>query len=920
MRARDTVRVPKRAEWRVGSLDAGASLDHPTRESFAGWPMVIGWAGMLVFAFYACTHMVAAGDTWVAMACGRHFVQHGVDTVEPFSANSHEAGPTPEEVESWPGWARWITDKVGMETVQRWHPTGWVNQNWLTHVMFYRLTTALGSESEPYYDALVLWKFAVYILAAVAVYFTARLYGVNRALAVIAVCSSLFIGRTFFDIRPAGFSNLLVAFLILVMALASYRNALYIWLIVPLTIFWSNVHGGYIYAFIILLPFIAWHALMNLPRRWTIAGYGILLWLVLYGLAYRFLSNEHLSSVVLWKDWLFYLMVLAIGGGIALSVNRKVQDGGIVAYHTAISCVLFLLILLRFFPTLPITISRRDHGVLEVYISGSRLAYLGIFSLAMLVGAVVVSLKEKVVRVVDFRGIAHVLGACAAAFVGMVIFNPFHLTNLTHTFVISVSKHAERWRDVHEWHRAFDWTNPVGTAKPFLVLFILAWLILIVWTVVFVYTSRVTNAPVKRKAKAAADYAWPRMDLGLLIVAAMTIYMAIRSRRFIPIAAFAACPILALLVDQTVRAIAAMVKAAGTGKLEVPPLPAPWRRGIAVTGGVVVLLFAVHWGTRFYRVYLDYWPADTQYTSVFMRMTASDAKPFAACEFIRRNRLSGKMFNYWTEGGFIAWGQDPDPDTGKVPLQLFMDGRAQAAYDRRVFDLWSDIMSGGPGAIPSLIADRTPTRNECIQIGEWISEQLKSHDVWVVLMPNGQFRKPFVLGLEYAPDWRIVYMDDRQKLFVDTTSPSGQQLFEGMFTGQTLYPDNYSANLTIGHNLLLLPDMVQKKRGVELLIEALNENLAPAPLLEMWGIGMQFPELRSRIDEICERYAQDFESNRKAYAGRHGYNTRLEAIRLALIMRQQTVRSSGDAEMAEEYARRLQLHDAERERVLMTRW
>ena len=87
-----------------------------------------------------------------------------------------------------------------------------------------------------------------------------------------------------------------------------------------------------------------------------------------------------------------------------------------------------------------------------------------------------------------------------------------------------------------------------------------------------------------------------------------------------------------------------------------------------------------------------------------MRMTASDAKPFAACEFIRRNKLSGKMFNYWTEGGFIAWGQDPDPETGRIPLQLFMDGRAQAAYDVNAFDLWTDIMSGGPAATPALLA------------------------------------------------------------------------------------------------------------------------------------------------------------------------------------------------------------------------
>ncbi len=109
------------------------------QESFSGWPMIIGWIAMLIFTFHACTHMVAAGDTWVAMACGRHFVNHGVNTIEPFSDNSHKAGPTEAEIQTWPSWAQWITNKVGIETVKKWHPTGWIDQNWLTHVMFYKL-------------------------------------------------------------------------------------------------------------------------------------------------------------------------------------------------------------------------------------------------------------------------------------------------------------------------------------------------------------------------------------------------------------------------------------------------------------------------------------------------------------------------------------------------------------------------------------------------------------------------------------------------------------------------------------------------------------------------------------------------------------------------------------------------------------
>ena len=894
-----------------------------SRGAFAGWPMMIGWAAMLIFALHSCTHMVAAGDTWVAMACGRHFFNHGVDTAEPFSANSHKAGPTAEEVKTWPKWAQTITNAVGLETVRRWHPTGWVNQNWLTHVMFYWLTTTLGSEQQPYFDALVLWKFTIYILAAICLYFTTRIYGVNRAVAVVFVCFSLFIGRSFFDVRPAGFSNLLVAVFMLVLALASYRNKLYIWFLVPVVVFWSNVHGGYIYAFLMLVPFVIWHAIMSLPKRWTIAAYSILMWLALYGMAGQFLRHEYLTPVAVSHDWAFYLFLLAVAGSIVLTRNRQIGDSGLAGFHVAASCILFLLFLTRFFPAVPISISSRERQMLLEYFGGARLSYLGVFTFAMLLGAVVIHLREKVVHGMPPRAILHTIGAGAVAFVAMVIFNPFHLTNLTHTFEISVSKHAERWRDVHEWHRAFDWSNPVGTAVPFLVMYILAWLLLTAWVVLFVWISRRADQPAKKRAKVQEEpYAWPKVDLTMLIIAAMTIYMAIRSRRFIPIAAFAACPVVAWLVDQAIRSLAAIAASGGSRRLEVPPMSARVRSGVILVGALLVAFFGLWWGLRFKYVYLDPWPADPTLASVFMRMTASDAKPFTASKFICQNQLRGKMFNYWTEGGFIAWGEEPDPNMGHTPLQLFMDGRAQAAYNVRAFDLWTQIMSGGPTVRRAVTTNQEMTTKDYIEVGDWISEQLRREDVWVVLMPANQFDKPFVRGLEHMnTEWPIVFLDDKQKLFVDIKTPQGRKLYEGIFTGQTGYPDQYSGNMALGHNLLLLADPERRKAGLELIVKAFNETPSPAAVIEMLLLAGRYLELVARIDQVCGQYAADFEKNKKAYAEQDGYNLRLEAARLTLLRLEQVARSRGDARTAEIYRNGCNQYEWERDRLSMKkRW
>ena len=161
-----------------------------------------------------------------------------------------------------------------------------------------------------------------------------------------------------------------------------------------------------------------------------------------------------------------------------------------------------------------------------------------------------------------------------------------------------------------------------------------------------------------------------------------------------------------------------------------------------------------------------------------MRMTASYAKPFAAGAFMRDNHLKGNMFNYWTEGGFIAWMQVPDPNTGKTPLQLFMDGRAQAAYEPEKYDLWMTIMSGRPPALRAILqSGKQPTPKE---ISNALDEELRKHNVWCVLMPADQFDTPIIEYLEQHPDWRMVFSTNKEKMLVNIKTKAGEKLFLGM--------------------------------------------------------------------------------------------------------------------------------------------
>jgi hypothetical protein len=802
--------------------------------ALSGWPMAIGWLAMLIFTFHACTRMVAAGDTWVAMACGRHFVHHGVDTIEPFSANSHKAGPTPQEVQTWPKWAQWITNKVGIDTVKKVHPTGWIDQNWLTHVIFYKLVPQSSYADGISFtsNALVYWKFAIYIITVICVYYTSRLLGVHPVLSVIFACFAMFIGRSFLDIRPAGFSNMLVAVFLLVLALTTYRNVLYIWLLVPVVVFWCNVHGGYIYAFIMLVPFISLHLFTLLNRKWTA---------ILFNVA----------------AWPFLIFVFSKAG-------------------LRISTILFAF-------------------------------------LVVALDIVVIFYKKNLVSI-GWKGLTHTVAASIVAFIAMIVFNPFHLTNLTHTFEISVSKHAARWREIHEWQSAFDWSNPVGTAVPFTVMFILAWVVLALWIFIRSRNSDFGSQPQKRKMKDSEQYQWPQIDLSLMLIAALTIYMAVRSRRFIPIAAVAGCPIIAFLIDQSIRAISALQNFRKTNRMVVPEMPRYLERSFIIAGAVAVIFFGTWWGLKFKRIYLNPWPNDPKYSSVFMRMTASDAKPFYAMKFIRDNKLSGKMLNYWTEGGFIAWGQDPDPNTGRTPLQLFMDGRAQAAYNRSAFDLWSYIMSGGQITYDKMQAARDRgqelTASDYREIGAWMNQQLTNLNVWLVLMPSAVYNDPdknnyyyAIKGIEYDPNWPLVFCNNKQRIYVNVRTPRGEELFQGIFNGKTIYPDDFHRNLIRAHSWFTYyyQDLEKRKEGLKYAIDAFNEKPSPAPMMEIILNAARYDELRPDVNQFCTDYIKQFQDNRQKWSKLDGYRQKLEAARLAAYNLEQDARVHNNAELINSY-------------------
>ena len=281
------------------------------------------------------------------------------------------------------------------------------------------------------------------------------------------------------------------------------------------------------------------------------------------------------------------------------------------------------------------------------------------------------------------------------------------------------------------------------------------------------------------------------------------------------------------------------------------------------------------------------------------------------------------MFKYWTEGGFIGCGQDPDPNTGKTSLQLFMDGRAQAAYVRRTYDVWSEIMFGGPPVqeVRNRIGARKGkfTADDYRKIGRWMDKQLRKWEVWVVLMPAGQFNTPFVRGLEHNPNWRLIFFNNKQKLFVDIKTPQAGKLFKGINDDKTLYPDEFSKNLIIAHILFSKGQSVEQ--ALDLAIKAFELNPSQAPMQKIVFTAARHRKLIPRINKFCKDYFDDFEKNKDSWAKEDGYHHRIVAALVAVDYLRNLARKQNNKKLLADYNVKRQRYRRERSAILKTkRW
>jgi hypothetical protein len=267
--------------------------------------LLLGFAGI-----WAASRCVSSGDLWVALGCGRYILGNGVTRIDPFSFTSP--------------------------------PGAWVNQNWLTHVLFTLIDRFAGL------TGLGILKILVCIAIVLVSASTARRLGATRLAATAAGLATAVVGRSFFDLRPNLLTVLLAAVLIRWIVRLDRRTLGASWPLVPFVILWANLHGGFLIALLTLGAAFAVAALVHLRGQHRLADWPRILLLPLLCLGATLVSPYGLTNLTHpyevslgpaaehWRDVVEWRSPYAAGAW---------EDPGVRAFWIALAVVLVVAVL-----------------------------------------------------------------------------------------------------------------------------------------------------------------------------------------------------------------------------------------------------------------------------------------------------------------------------------------------------------------------------------------------------------------------------------------------------------------------------------------------------------------------------------------------------------------------------------------------
>jgi len=118
-------------------------------------------------------------------------------------------------------------------------------------------------------------------------------------------------------------------------------------------------------------------------------------------------------------------------------------------------------------------------------------------------------------------------------------------------------------------------------------------------------------------------------------------------------------------------------------------------------------------------------------------------------------------------------------------------------------------------------------------------------------------------------------------MLVDIKTEQGEKLYEGVFTGETKFPDEYSRLLTAAYTFVRSAEDSVIKQGVVLLAKALELNPSQKVVIELLRSAKRHKDSETVVGDILKSYFEQFVANKAKYKEEDGYGNKLVAAMLS---------------------------------------
>ncbi len=590
----------------------------------------------------------------------------------------------------------------------------WFDQNWGTHVLYYVTWLIDGEHAEMVLRALILTTMGFFIMMS------CRQRGVYWPLAILTGAAGVAVGRSFIDMRP-NLMTLMIAPGMVWLVLRTRHKPHRAWLAMALLVIWASVHGGFLF------------------------GIGVMgLWAVCYILSHA--VRRGLAGAIR----AYWPIPVAVAGGMVLAGLLSPYGFKNLTHALVVGTSEEWRNISEWLPIYKGTFG----STWEFYTIVSMMALLPVLSCAIyLTWPGKQRLRLKLEQV------------------GLLVYGVL----LCATLLMLAYYWEPNQKEAH--FEKFQFNRKVILWVSGIVVVVGGYVGMRLLLGLGADGGGRSGSERRRyqlRPFRAEDVATMVFDL---VLATVVIVMAIKARRFIPLAMILTVPLVALQVEWLFRVVR-------WGWLIIP----------ASIGLILLAMFDAYKLRKLYEPDNPFFPEPT----MFQRMMVFRRYPPGAAKFINANGIDGRVMHDWRWEGYLKW---------RCPqLKMFIGGRAQQVYDLNTFNQVRRIVTH-------------KRHGEFTGLG-----------IHLMVIPHEGLYKNLAQEMVYGKDahWAYIYANAGNFILADYNDPEKRRLIQRAAAGELEYPSKEIAALSRAMCLASKVLRTSPKRVAQAFMEA--NRLMPDPV------------------------------------------------------------------------------------------